>query len=54
MLRLQKETLAELTPDQMATVVGAYKVAASCVAASCITVDINHTTTTFMRFTDGC
>lgn len=50
MLKLSKETLTELSPDQMATVVGAYAIGVtshtiviyrpdSCVIASCITND---------------
>lgn len=46
-LSLHKETLTELTPDQMANVVGGQQVVASCLAASCITNPIAIRTTAF-------
>lgn len=46
-LSLHKETLTELTPDQMASVVGAQQIAASCLAVSCITNPVVIRTTAF-------
>ena len=49
MLKIKKETLTELTADQLAGVnAGAY--ADTCFVASCITNDINKTTTTGYTF----
>jgi hypothetical protein len=45
MLKIRKETLAELTSDELASVNGGAD-ADTCFIASCITNDINKTTTT--------
>lgn len=58
MLKLTKETLAELTTEDLASVVGGDALWASCLAASCITsggtvIEIKTSFTTWLTQTGG-